>query len=96
MSLIKDEMKRIIDEPVTVKDNYLLKSNHSSSSTFNASSVPQSKGEIISEIKSRISEFKHIKSSHQTEDLLNFNVSREGLQQYFKDKSKSSKILKVI
>ena len=90
MSLLKNEIKRIIDEPVVVKDNNLLKTNHSFSSTFNNPS--QSKGEIISEIKNRINEFKHLKSSYQAEDLLNFDITREGLQQYFKDKSQSSKI----
>ena len=35
MSLLKNEIKRIIDEPVVVKDNNLLKTNHSFSSTFN-------------------------------------------------------------
>ena len=81
MSLLKNEIKRIIDEPVVVKDNNLLKTNHSFSSTFNNPS--QSKGEIISEIKNRINEFKHLKSSYQAEDLLNFDITREGLQQYF-------------
>ena len=45
MSLLKNEIKRIIDEPVVVKDNNLLKTNHSFSSTFNNPS--QSKGEIL-------------------------------------------------
>lgn len=98
MSLINQKLKKLIDEPIDTipstqepTNNF---SNHHSFSSKNINSyshnyslslspIPQTKGEIITEIKSRIDTFKQIKSSHKPEDLLNFDVSREGLQHFY-------------
>ena len=98
MSLLNQKLKKIIDDPIDITpstpestNNF---SNHHSFSSKNIntyshnyslslSAIPQPKGEIITEIKSRIDTFKQIKSSHKPEDLLNFDVSREGLQHFY-------------
>ena len=45
------------------------------------------KGEIISEVKGKINEFKLNRQQNQPVDLLNFEVNRETLSKYYKNNS---------
>lgn len=86
MSKLNAKLKQIIDDSSTIDTKHSNSTKHlipRHKNCLSLSSLPQSKEQIISEIRNKIDTFKQIKNTNQQEDLLNFDVSREGLQNYY-------------
>lgn len=82
-----DKLKEIISQPISKEENnnrnYQSLFSKNKYSYDNLPSTTSNKTELLSEIKSKIKALKQMKSNHPQEDLLNFDVSREGLKQYY-------------
>lgn len=93
MSKLNAKLKQIIDDTSTIDNKHSSSTKHllpRHKNSLSLSSLPQSKDQIISEIRNKIDTFKQIKNTNQPEDLLNFDISREGLQQYYTNTRKNN------
>ena len=78
---LKEKLNSIINTP-------LSSNNRSNNNLIHYTKINNgNKGEIISEVKEKINEFKLNRQYNQPVDLLNFEVSREALSKYYKNNS---------
>ena len=84
MTSLKEKLKGIINSPL--ENNYQkinIKNQSHKLSYIQIKGNNQSRGEIVSQIKNKIREFKRNRENYN-DDLLNFEVSREALQKYYR------------
>ena len=84
MTSLKEKLKGIINTPL--ENNYQkinIKNQSHKLSYIQIKGNNQSRGEIVSQIKNKIREFKRNRENYN-DDLLNFEVSREALQKYYR------------